>query len=65
MAKIKVEEVIDHLERVFKSGLEETMKEYFPDKPFEIKDVYRTFRNKVAKKCSYWENVPDRFVERD
>lgn len=63
MAKIKVEDIVDHLNSEFRKALEDTLKEHFPNQPFDSYSVYRTFKRKIYHKCNTWENVPDRFIE--
>ncbi|MEO9870874.1 hypothetical protein [Ekhidna sp.] len=63
MARIKVEDIVDHLDREFRKALENTLEEHFPNENFDARDVFRTFKRKIRRKCNTWENVPDRFVE--
>lgn len=65
MAKIKIEEVVDHLDSEFRKALEATLKEHFPNQSFDARAVFRTFKKQVYRKCSAWENIPDQFVEKD
>jgi hypothetical protein len=65
MAKVKIEDVVDHLSTEFRRALEETLNEHFPNQNFDSKDVFRTFKRQVYRKCSVWENVPDQYVEKD
>ena len=64
MAKVKIEEVVDHLSSEFRRALEDTLKEHFPNSDFDSREVYRTFKRAVYRKCSVWETVPDHFVEK-
>lgn len=63
MARIKIEDIVDHLDREFRKALENTLEEHFPTEDFDARDVFRTFKRKIRRKCSAWENVPDQFVE--
>lgn len=65
MAKVKIEEIIDHLDYEIRKALEETLKEHFPNQNFDTKAVFKTFKNQVYIKCNTWENVPDRYVEKE
>ncbi len=65
MAKIKIEDVVDHLDSEFRKALEATLKEHFPNQSFDTRSVFRTFKKQVYRKCSVWENIPDQFVEKD
>ena len=65
MAKVKIEDVVDHLSTEFRHALEETLKRHFPNQSFNSHEVYRTFTREVYKKCNIWENVPDRLVQKE
>lgn len=65
MARIKVEDVVDHLDSEFRKALEATLQQYFPDQQFESREVFRTFKKMVYMKCNAWENVPDDLVEKN
>ena len=63
MAKVKIEDVIDHLDTEIRNALAETIKDHFPNQSFDERDVFRTFKRMVGRKCSTWESVPDQYVE--
>lgn len=65
MARIKVEDVVDHLDSEFRKALEATMQQHFPDKQFNSREVFRTFKKMVYRKCNVWEDVPDHLVEKE
>ena len=65
MAKIKIEEIIEHLDSELKRALEDTLKECFPNQDFDARVVFKTFIKQVSRKCGSWENVPDRFVKKE
>ena len=65
MAKVKIEDVVDHLSSEFRRALEETIEEHFPNQNFDSRDVFRTFKRQVYRKCNVWENVPDQYVEKE
>jgi hypothetical protein len=65
MARIKVEEIIDHLDREFRSALRETLQEMYPDISFDEHQLFRTFKKKVYRKCNIWETVPDQYIEKN
>jgi hypothetical protein len=64
MAKVKIEDIVDHLDSEFMRALEETIKMYFPDKSFDRRELFRTFKRNIYRKCNTWEDVPDNFVEK-
>lgn len=63
MAKVKIEEIIDHLDSEIRRALEDTIKNHFPNSNFDSREVFRTFKRMVGRKCNTWENVPDNFIE--
>lgn len=65
MALIKVEDVVDHLDREFRGALKDTMQEIFPGFEFNESQLFRTFKKKVYRKCSVWESVPDQYDKKD
>lgn len=65
MAKVKIEEIIDHIDSDIRKALSETLKQHFPEESFNDREVFRTFKRMISRKCSTWENVPDRFVEKE
>jgi len=65
MAKLNMEEVIDHLEDKMRKALQATIREHFPDQEFNSRAVYKTFKNEVYKKCNAWESVPNKYIRSD
>lgn len=65
MARIKVEEVLDHLDHDLRRALEATLKEHFPNQIFDARAIFRTFKRQAYRKCNIWENVPDQYVEKE
>ncbi len=64
MARIKVQEVIDHMASQFRSALEAAVNEAVDDDgSFDRYELYRAFRRAVGRKCSTWERVPDRYID--
>jgi hypothetical protein len=65
MARVKIEEVIDHLSSEMRRTLEETVKTVVPSAHFDAHDLFREFRRNVGRKCNTWETVPDQYIEKD
>lgn len=65
MAKVKIEEIVDHLSSEFRRALAETMSEHFPKENFDEREIFRTFKRQVYRKCNVWEDVPNDYVELD
>lgn len=63
MIKIKIEDVVDHLEYDLRRALAATIKEHFPNQNFDDRNLFRTFKKEVYKKCNTWESIPERFVK--
>ncbi|HTJ51872.1 MAG TPA: hypothetical protein VL443_20570 [Cyclobacteriaceae bacterium] len=63
MAQVKIEDVIDHLDSDIRKALEQTIKEVFPNQPFNSHQAFRIFVRMVRRKCNTWETVPDGLVK--
>ncbi|HNW98003.1 MAG TPA: hypothetical protein PKK00_06300 [Bacteroidales bacterium] len=63
MARIKIDSIIDYLDTDLRKALEETIKQHFSDENFDNRELFRTFKRNVSKKCSSWEEVPDHFID--
>ncbi len=62
MAKVNIEEFIEHLDREIKKALESTIREHFPNQEYNTRAVFKTFKEEVTKKCNSWENVPNKYI---
>lgn len=62
MAKVKIEEFIEHLDREIRKALEATLREHFPDQDYNSRTVFKTFQKEITKKCNSWEDVPNKFI---
>lgn len=65
MAKVKVADVIDHLDIDMRHALSDAVKAVIPGALFDEYQLFREFKRAVNRKCSTWESVPDRYVETD
>jgi hypothetical protein len=65
MAQVKIEDIIEHLDHGVRRALEETIKYHFPNQDFDSRQVFRTFKRMISRKCSIWENIPDRLIRRE
>lgn len=65
MARIKPDEVVDHLSSEMKRALEAAVLEVLPDAEFDRNELFRAFKRAVRRKCSTWERVPDQYVDCD
>ena len=64
MAKIKIEEVIDHLSSEMRRALADAISRVLPDVDYDDRELFREFRRAVRRKCNTWEDVPDAYVEK-
>lgn len=65
MARVKIEQIVDHLSSEMKRALERAVERTCPDTRFDRNQLFREFRRAVGAKCSTWEYVPDQYVEAD
>jgi len=63
LALVQIENIVDHLSSEMRRALRDTVKEVLHDAEFDEYALFRTFRRQVGRKCSTWENVPDRYVQ--
>lgn len=66
MAKIKIEDVIEHLDSEMRSALADAVSRVLPnDVLIDERQLFREFVRAVGRKCSTWETIPDRYVQPD
>lgn len=58
MAKLKVENAVDHLDHEFKKALDDTMREFAPGVRYDSGALFRFFLRRVYQHCSTWEDIP-------
>ncbi|MCH7962556.1 MAG: hypothetical protein IH852_01305 [Bacteroidetes bacterium] len=44
MARVKIEEIVYHLDNEFKKALSKTIDKYFPAHSYDINEVFREFK---------------------
>lgn len=64
MARVKIEEIVDHLSSEMRRALEDAVSEVIGDAAYDSYELFRAFKRAVYRKCNTWENVPDRYVEK-
>jgi len=62
MAKVNIEEFVDHLEVEVRKALEATMREHFPDQDFNSRAVFKSFKHRMVQKCNSWESIPNKYI---
>jgi len=63
MARVRIEEIVDHLSSEMRKALEDAVREVLSDDEFDSYELFRAFRRAVGRKCNTWEQVPDHYVE--
>jgi len=63
MARVKIEEIIYHLDRDMKRALEIAVNEEIPNAQFDRNRLFKAFLRGVRRKCGTWENVPSHYVD--
>jgi hypothetical protein len=63
MARVRVEDIVDHLSSQMRKALEAAVREVHPNAAIDPHALFRSFRRAVGRKCNTWEQVPDRCVE--
>ena len=65
VAKIKIEEIVYHLDSDIKNALKDAVDSVAPGNAIDKQSLYRAFKRAIARKCRVWEHVPDQYVEND
>lgn len=65
MARVKIENIIEHLDHDLRRALENTVRSQLRDAHFDPHSLFREFVREVGRRCSTWERVPDSCVEKD
>ena len=63
MARVKIEDVVYHLDSEFKKALDDTMAQFAHGVRYDRNELFRFFLKRVYHHCSTWENVPGNCVE--
>ena len=63
MARVKIEEVVDHLSTEIRKALSIAVNNVIPNVSFDERQLFREFRRAVSRKCNTWEQVPDQYVD--
>jgi hypothetical protein len=64
MAQVQIDEVVYHLSFQMKRALKDAVEKTIPGVNFDDSQLFRNFKSAVWRKCSQWENVPDRYVKK-
>lgn len=63
MAKVDIEEIIDHLSSEMRRSLKDSVNKVIPGATFDERELFKQFKREVRRKCRTWEDVPDRYVD--
>lgn len=63
MARVKIEDIIDHLSSEMRKSLRDSVNKVIPGVPFDERELFRQFKREITKKCNTWERVPDRYID--
>jgi len=64
MAKINIEEVIDHLSSQMRKAIEDAVYSSVPDAAFDGRVLFYEFKRAVGSECDTWVEIPDEYVEK-
>lgn len=65
MARVKMEEIVDHLSSEMRRALSDAVEEVSPNSNIDGYDLFRAFKRAIRRKCNTWERVPDGYVDKD
>jgi hypothetical protein len=64
MASVNIEEIIDHLSTEVRRALEDAVQQVAPNTRIDSHEFFRAFHRAIGRKCSTWEQVPDKYVQK-
>jgi hypothetical protein len=65
MAKVKIADIIEHLDHDIQRALEAAVQELVPNANLDRNALFRAFLRAVGRKCNTWETVPSSCVRVD
>ena len=65
MARIKPNEILDHLNPQLRAALDDAVDKTLPGVEVDRRQLYLAFRRALAGKLKPWENVPAAAVDAD
>ncbi len=63
MARVKIEEIIDHLSSEMRKSLRDSVNKVIPEVSFDERELFRQFKREVSRKFSTWERVPAQYID--
>jgi len=65
MARVQMEEIVDHLSSEMRKALTIAVRNELPDADFDERRLFREFKRAVGRKCMIWESVPNQYIQSD
>lgn len=65
MARIKVQEIVDHLNPQMRGALDDAVSKVLPGVELDRRQLYLEFRLALLRRAKAWENVPNSSVDAD
>ena len=65
MARVRIENIIDHLDYNIRRALKDAVDEVLPGVRCDERELFRAFKRALYRRCSTWERVPDMYVEKE
>lgn len=65
MARVRIEDIVDHLSSEMRRALADAVGNSCPGCTPDAHQLFRDFKRAVGRKCSTWERVPDTYVDKD
>ncbi len=62
MARVKIGEIVAHLDGDLRNSLLDAVRELVPDAAIDSEDLYRAFKRALARRFSGWVKVPEHLV---
>ena len=63
MTKVKIEDVVYHLDSEFKKALDDTMAAFAPNTGYDRNELFKFFLKRVYHHCSVWEDIPEKYIQ--
>ena len=65
MARVNIEEIVNHLSSEMRRALAMAVRSQLPDADIDELGLLREFTRAVGRECMIWEQVPDHYVEKN
>lgn len=65
MARVKIEDIVDHLSSDIRRALRDALGRTAPECEVDSRQLFRAFKRAIGRRCSTWDRVPDRYIDVD